>query len=494
MKLKNFMLLAILGVILLLSACRNKADSSTDTVNTIQNEELEIYTEVLTENSTENFLEPTTENITISTTEILTEATSEVITFYANNLTLPKNTNNYNKNIYENNHGRIGAYSYYITSNDNKNSDYEYAIYGINDNNTVKKKIYETKDAQYLFVTDKYIFISPKYTEKGIVRISPNGDFKFLSEGVLHCISDNELYCSYLNPSTNNTEIFKMDINGENRRTIISGKYNFLDKADNTIFLDASSLEPKKGVTLASINVKGKDLKEIAIIPFQYPNESVYEHITYFTICNQAIILNAGCYQGSSAFYFGQTFRFDKAANKVENFIFNNIEKIGIVDDWIYFNENEVDNENTKYWGRKIRLDFSNIQYIGDRFPIILDSSKDGFVYYKKLYYNNNFKYIYNDLYLYNTKRNKDILLFNYKKAPISSHCDYIDYSIDTKTDDFIYFTVNVHGYNNYDIWRGHDCYVAYYRIKTNGSNLQLLSEEYSPDGSCEADNISYVK
>lgn len=361
---------------------------------------------------------------------------------------------------------------YFYDLNDDENSDFKWAVYSANETGSEKKKVNERNWKEMLFVCNNYIFMNDYDGENVIIcRISlDDGKVKNILEGRLNCIDRKSGNLYYSNSYDLNgeyiTDIFKADINGENIKRICSGKYEFLHKDGDIIYLEDKSTS---NAILASVKSDGSDLKIIAEIPLAYEDIEV-ENIVDFGVVDNWIFLSAGSYHGTGHFFYGGLVRMKKDGTEIERLL-EETDKFYIIDDWVYFNYNPVgEDENEKYGCYRMKSDLSEKQYLGDKIGKLLtidsnylygesDSEKEGI----------------NDLRQMNIEDGSIITLFEGKKAPVFDDSDYVGYYVEEKVGGFIYFSVWVHGYAEGESWRGHNCCTAFYRIRENGSDLSLL-------------------
>lgn len=466
MKLKNFMLLSVFSTIFMLTACGNK-DIATNYENS---KEINEFTEASSELTTEN----------------ITAETSKKADIFADIGDIKENTQ---ENDYGNNFVKLGNYIYFIDTNgNNDNNNSNYALYSL-DNNNKTTKIYETNSSS-LFVLNNYIYLNNTINnENKIIKLSSNGKAEILANGYILLISNNELYCqnSISNTNNNSSEIFKIDSNGNNKKTICIGKYKLLDKLNDTIYLDASLERSQNNAVLAQINSNGTNLKDIAILPMAI-NSSVYEeteqeYITDFRIADNSIILSAGNYKGSGHYFYGNLCSLNKGISIPNYMDFDFIDNFKIGNGLIYFNVTAGELDKYKIGCYCMSNDFSNIQYLGEDITKLLKIDNNKYLYFEKDISPNDYSKNICNLYQKNIKTNKEILLFEGKNAPFFDNSRNINYEINNIIDDWIYFSVVVHGYNdNKDLMWGHNCYSAYYKVKTDGSGLQLILENKLSD------------
>ncbi len=391
-----------------------------------------------------------------------------------------ENNIDYGRNIVQ-----CGECIYFCDSNDDKKSNYGRAVYSVNQEYNEKKKIVEIYGDLYatgkLFVFDNYIFVNDYIDDEYVIlRISiDDNKVKTLSKGILNCIDaeNGEVYYShflYYDSYEKNTEIFKMDVNGENVKLICLGKYEFLHKDNDVVYLEGMY---DKNAVLMSINSDSSDLRKIVEIPCEYREyEKEPERITEFGIAGDWIFLSVGSYQGSGNFFYGNLVRLKKDGTEFERLIDEPIEHFYIIGDYIYFNyEYYEDNKKQGCW--RMRTDLSGKEHIGDKIGMLKGYFDDGYLYGEAVAASDSNKTI-NDLRQLNIEKNEVISLFDGNKALMREDSNYLGYYVTEKVNEFIYFWVEVHGYNrDNDNWRGHTCYEAFYRVRDNGEDLRLLYE-----------------
>ena len=120
--------------------------------------------------------------------------------------------------------------------------------------------------------------------------------------------------------------------------------------------------------------------------------------------------------------------------------------------------------------------DLSKKEYLGQEIHRMESYSEDGYIYHTYDSINVPAEIIVNDLRQCTPDSKNAITLFNGNTAPWFADSDYISYRNIETVGDYVYFVVNVRGYAAMvDSWRGHTCYYAYYRVRKDGSDLELL-------------------
>jgi hypothetical protein len=235
---------------------------------------------------------------------------------------------------------------------------------------------------------------------------------------------------------------------------------------------------------LYSLDRLSSNIKQIAtFLPSGGENGTsiMQNNIVDFGICGDWIIASVGHYEGSGNYFNGDFVRLKKDGGELTHFWLTDDDTFIIVEDWIYYNfwtnKDEAENVNGCY---RIRPDGSDKQYLGNVIENIYLYAEDGFVYGSRATDEmiNGFNPVI-DLIRCRPDTSSVITLFKGNSLPKFDNSDFIKYNDIRIENNYIFFTVTVHGYTNGDSWRGHDIYTASYRVDPNGDYLELLKEEY---------------
>jgi len=202
--------------------------------------------------------------------------------------------------------------------------------------------------------------------------------------------------------------------------------------------------------------------------------------IVEFGVCDNWIIASVGHYEGSGHYFYGDFVRMKKDGTNLEHFWLTDDDRFTIVDNWIYYNFWTVKGSSDEGCYR-IHPDGTGKEYMGDILHSIFLYDQDGYVYGE----HDTGKTIDNinpmtDLIRCKPDGSELTTLFSGDSLPKMENSNYMRY-YNIKTDnDYVTFTVAVHGYSEGDSWGGHYNYIANYRVNKDGSNLVLLHEEYN--------------
>ena len=366
----------------------------------------------------------------------------------------------------------------YFYDDDNNDFDFNGAVYSIDEYSGEKKKITEAAWKTSLYKLDSYIFVNGFVDEKEVIlRISTDsGKVENILKGTLCCIDreKSELYYSYHYDLDGEyiTTIFKSNIDGESIKPICSGRYDFLRKDGDLIYLME---RPINCTILASVKSDGSDLKKIAEIPSIYEREPIID----FGIASDWIFLSAGAHSGKGNYFCGGLVRLKKDGTEVERFYDEPIEHFYIIDDWIYFNYEYYKLSEKENWGCwRMRTDLSEKEYLGDRVGVLQNCIDNKFLYCEYSANEDDVFTAINDLRQWDIENNEVITLFEGKNVLLAEDSRYLGYYVTEKIDEFIYFKVWVYGYKSGENYAGHTCYEAFCRVRDNGEDLKILYEE----------------
>lgn len=224
-----------------------------------------------------------------------------------------------------------------------------------------------------------------------------------------------------------------------------------------------------------------ESVRQLAVFPpISEDGYITTKYIVDFGICGDWIIVSVGCYQGSGGYFLGDFVRLKKDGGDLEHFQLTDDDTFVIVDDWIYYNYWTVEYSAEKAYGcYRIRPDGAEKEYMGDKVYSIILYGEDGNIYGE---YDTGEKidnYAITDFIRCEPDGSGTVKLFSGKTLPEFDNSDSMGYRNVVVGDNYITFTVFVHGYSEDDSWRGHTMYTADYRIDKDGGNLTLLSEDY---------------
>lgn len=427
-----------------------------------------------------------TENTEIVSTIESTENTETTTSIESN--TNIDNAQKYSDNVLNNGGSiiQIDNTVYYI-HNDKNPGKSNYAIYSMNIDGSDKKKIIDIDFAYELYSVDNYIIYNGYNDgQHAVFRYSiDTGELIVIADGELEYFDaeEKEIYYSVSYPSYNSLNydwsIHKTDIHGNNNIVICSDSYSFIKKVDDTIYLQKTTPEKEfRNVVLASVDSNGNNLKDIASIPRLSGESSSFidnEHIYGLDTYNEWLILTVGSYQGIDA-YLGGLVKLKKDGSELERLTDFDTDKFYVIDDYIYFNSTISD----IYGCCKYNIDSEITEFLGENVQWLLFASDDKHLYYVSNKSDDEYL-VLNNLMKCDLEGNNIIKLFDSKDVPFYDDSNYVGYENIESVGDYLYFAVKVHGYTNDDFWRGHTCYYANYRIKKDGTKLEMLyKNEYA--------------
>jgi|GEM_PF-4498775 len=390
-----------------------------------------------------------------------------------------KNVSEYAETV-SNNGGtvlQVGDYIYFYTPN----TEYDgtsytgHTLYKMRLDGSEKIELLDNHSPHKLYYVDGYI-----YTEKmdesdysyDILRISvETSAVESFIHGSLNYVDvdKNEIFYN------DNDDFWKTDLDGKNKTKLCSSEYSYLGIDDNSIYFEAPRNEASSAAVLASVSRDDFSLKTIASIPdkeLDYEYEHAKNHIVSFGICDDRIILSVGYYEGTGHFFSGRLVGVNKDGTQMCFYEYE-IDSFEIIGDWIYVNYDGC---------LRLSPDFENIEYWGDEADYLYASHNENLYYRYNPAIESSENYIY-DLRQRNSDSGDVVTLFQGETAPKFEDSYSTGYSAVETVGDYVYFYLSVLGYNEgIDSWRGHECYYAYYRVRKDGSGLEILYELFEDE------------
>ena len=253
-----------------------------------------------------------------------------------------------------------------------------------------------------------------------------------------------------------------------------NGAINFLENDGDTQYYWTFEAD---NCVLYSIDKNKSIVKQLAVFP---PTANENNSIIDFGICGDWIIVSVGHYEGSGNYFYGDFVRMKKDGTELEHFWLTDDDTFIIVDDWIYYNYWTIQDSDIANGSYRIRPDSTGKEYMGDIFRSIFFYSQEGYLYAEHDTGETiNGVNPITDLIRSNPDGSEFVILFSGETLLQFDSSDYMHYLDVNTNDDFVTFTVAVHGYTEGDAWWGHYNYIADYRVNKDGSELTLLSEEF---------------
>ncbi len=398
------------------------------------------------------------------------------------------------------NGGQVVEYkgnTYFVKPDDDKPMDSNiYAIYVINESVTEKFTdialgyVYDFYiDDDYMYFTD--IKVGDENYDDFIVKMSLDTKEKeYLQIGEIEFVDteNDEIYYTVeeYKDDIHKSNIYKMDNNGENIIELAIGNYSFIDIINDVVYLENYTRESENDIILSSVNSDGTNLKKLLVTTegsylteesenFSEKEDFDYEYqnIIDLGVYKDTIYLTIGGYEGTGNFYYGGLIKVGINGEGFEP-VLEYVEYFDIIDNNLYYYFDDVKYDEGGIY--KINLDTDEKDFLGkeiDALKAVVDDNL--FIEYKINTDNGVSTY---NLSKYNTETEEITTLYDGTMAPVKEDSDYIDYQLAEVAGDYIYFYLQVHGYNEtVDSWRGHLCHGGYYRVKTDGSGLELLYE-----------------
>lgn len=386
------------------------------------------------------------------------------------------------------------------------------AIYKTSENGTEKIVELNSGYTDNIYVGDGYIIYTDiqendENLDRYIVKFSLDTKEKeFLQIGNINFVDteNEEIYYTVFDineDASYKSDVFKMDTNGENIVELAIGNYSFIEKVDDIIYLQdgitVNNVLDNK-IILFSVNTDGtdfktvlettegaylldpKDIKEFNDVYLDYEEQSIID----FGVYKDTIYLSIGGYEGSGHFYFGGLVKVGTDGQGFEP-VFEDVENFDIIDKNMYFYTYDAKTGNGGI--SEFNLDTSELTFLGEEMRNVeAIENSDLYVEYRT---NTNTDtdngIITNNLSKYNSKTGEIVTIHEGETVPVQEDSDYIGYSDVEVVGDYVYFNVYIHGYKEMlDGWRGHICYEGYYRVKKDGSDLELISQnpnQYCP-------------
>ncbi len=398
-----------------------------------------------------------------------------------------------------NNGGSVVQYkeNTYFTKHDENEPENTYNdMYIINENGTEKFTDLARGYTDNIYIDENYMYYSDNKNDETyedyIVKMSlETKEKEYLQEGEIDFVDteNNEIYYTVQSIGEGGrfqSDIYKMDTNGENIVNLATGYYRFIEKVDDVIYLENvkydTSGKKENSIILSSVNPDGTNLKDVIETTegayltdpeaIEYYNKIYLDYeeecIVDFGVYKDDIYFSFGGYEGTGNYFFGGVVKVGKNGKGFEP-VLEDVETFEIVENNLYYNSDYDDKEGIF----KLNLDNNKTTYMGDDIQRVVAVDSD-YLYIQR-YYEEKL-----DLSKYNIDSGEVTTLFEGDNAPLKNHSDFINYGQVEIVGDYVYFWLNVHGNQELDSWRGHFCYEGYYRVKQDGSELELIYERPS--------------
>ncbi len=407
--------------------------------------------------------------------------------------------------VASNNGGTVVEYkgiTYLAKKDEEQPADaYVDAIYTINEGVTEKFIELNNQYVNSMYIDDGYLYYNDlnegdENIDNYIVKVSLDTKEKeFLQVGEIEYLDTekNEIYYSefyFDDDDSYHSNVYKMDTQGENIVELAMGDYEFIEKVDNLVYLEKSG--EVDDVIISSVNTDGSDLKNVletkegAYLTDPEAYEDFKEFYIYevqkicdFEVYNDTIYFILGGYEGSGSYFFGALCKVGTDGEGFE-MVYDGIENFYIIDNNMYVYAPDVKDGKSEYI--KMNLDTKEITYLDGKFDWILTADETS-LYSQYTVENENGVFI-DDLKSYNVDNEEVIMLYEGINAPIKTDSNYVAFYDVQSVGDYIYFRLHINGFDeNTDGWRGHQCYSADYRVKKDGSGLELIYED--PNSYC---------
>ncbi len=392
----------------------------------------------------------------------------------------------------QNNGGTVVEYNgvtYFTKQDEDEPTDSNIdAIYAMSENSTEKFVEINSGSLQRIFIDDGNMYYTDRTdSDFYVVKVSLETQEKeYLQKGGIVYLDteSNQIFYSVLNFYENadyDNNIYKMDFNGENVVELAKGQYTFLSKVDDIVYLEELTNDNK--IILASVNEDGTGLKTVVETkaggyiadPEEFAKfEDIYgyrsQFIVDFGVYNENIYFTIGGYEGSARFYFGGLVKVGTSGEGFEP-ILEGVESFDIIDNNMYYYDYDIETETAGT--SKYNLDTKELTFISGLFSVEATGEQNLYLNSKKDTDNGISTY---DLTMYNTENGEVKTIFDGSTAPFKEDSESIGYKKVEVVGDYVYFNMYVHGYKDMvDGWRGHTCYLGYYRVKNDGSGLELI-------------------
>ena len=374
---------------------------------------------------------------------------------------------------------------------DAQSESYKYGIYVRREGDAEKYRLLETEwMSDHIYIIDDNLiatnWLDQHYAMHRINIINGEADLQFFVASINHVDYEaREIY--YTKPFLGDEGLYKSNFDGSGEHFLCHVKYEFIHKEGDVIYLQDISFDG--GAThyavLYTMKSDGTGLAKLAEIPALHDDLEEYnysgdDYIQHMELAPGWIYMTVGNHQGSAGFFFGGLARVRRDGSAAEWIMALESTEFFIMDGWLYYNatSDEPPNENV-YGGQRISLgDLSVKEYLGSDIYSLLNCAGG------RLYYDGSLDFDTSAL------RSRaapgapgtpgsaeDVLLFDWEWLPEFEHF-YYSYFRNVQPDGgYVFFTIYVKGYVDQDGWRGHDEYVAHYRVRADGTGLTLINE-----------------
>ncbi len=409
-----------------------------------------------------------------------------------NNGNVPDNNS---KDIIVNNGGTVVEYNgvTYLTllNEETEDESIGYGIYELSSDKKEKIADWEIVWKNNLYIVDNYVyymdFVDGEYC---ILKVSLSTLEKtIIQKGILEFfdIVNKEIYYS-INESVTVLDkgFFKANLDGEKDLKLCESDYLFIKKVEELVYLQ--QVNESGEISLYSVKDDGTEFKKIISLGEEtnkkyqesrvgyednrmYGNEIIFDLEVY----DDWLIITQGTYQGRNDDFFGGTVKLKKDGSVAEELPIFDANYVDLIGNELYYTR--YYNTNGKKGAFKYNLDTDVEVYLGDEITTLESFDEDVFVY-KYAYIGDNKQVEFNDLKLKNINSNEDIMLFEGENAPIFEDSNFVGFDEVEIVGDHIYFNLFVMGYaGDFDSYNGHFCFMGKYRVKKDGSELELLLE-----------------
>jgi len=379
---------------------------------------------------------------------------------------------------------QVGDSFYFFGSYDNPENDWMgNAIYVRREGSPERYMLWEANRTGSLYYIDGHIVATTGWMQTIRINTQTGEVDETFIEGEIEYVDyqHREIFFwrSTFNDHVQGTEgLHAVNFDGAGERLIAPSGYMFLGIDGDTIYLqDVRRDDDNYDNILYAVNRDGSDLRRLVSFPLTQlgdwrsePDWMDAESVQQLEVFGDWVFFTLGVHQGTARIFYGGLLRMRTDGSEIEQLFSTGSESFFLVDGWIYFrifSYGDWPSSGTYRISVEMpkELDFWSAEHI--------QQADDG-----RIFYASGRGISGRELRSRSPDGGESVLLFPGSDVPRFEHSDFLrvlNIRVDTE---YVFFTIHVSGHAIGDSWRGHDCYMAHYRVRYDGSGLTLINEE----------------
>jgi len=386
---------------------------------------------------------------------------------------------------------QVGDSFYFFAPNDNpEDSRPRHAIYVRREGGAERYRLAETHSSTTLHYIGGQILASTSQDgEMRTIRINTQTgevDDNFATGNIVYVDHKaGEIFYRRIHWSAGrpvSTGLYKADFDGNVEQFLAEGRYAFLGIVGDTIFLEDTQREEESSfdIVLYTMNRDGSEFDRLIAIKepegarHEYEpdiNTWIHENVLQFETYGDWLFLIVGRFEGSAGFFYGGIVRMRTDGSELE-WLRRDSRDFFILEGWLYFNVTDYSLSSFDSGAHRIPTDFSaESEFLDEEFTLLTGGGR---IIYASGPRNIDWRALRSRSHY----GGDSVVLFAGRDVPRFEHSDWVRFTNIHYHEGYVFFTVNVSGHATYDSWRGHDCYMAHYRVRYDGTGLTLINEE----------------